>query len=188
VRNVQLRSFALWYLSGSQVLDTLEVTGAPGSAWRVVGTGDYNADGQDDVLWHRRRTGELLLWTFVGGAVTETPLAATALRLAPVGVGDLDGDGRSDLMVRKNRTKDWHVALMLADGMGELAILPKADIDPTPRPVASGDYDGDGRSDLVVKDRYSKRRFVYLMRGASVGQMAPLPDVETGWYEAGVGD
>jgi hypothetical protein len=188
VRNPQLGTFAIWYLAGSEVLDTLEVADAPRTGWRAVGSGDYTADGLADVLWHKRKTGELVLWEFVGGSLSETPLRATAQGLALFAVGDLDGDGRSDFAVRKDRTKAWHAALMLAGGLGESIALPRADRDPTPRPVATGDYDADGRADLVVRDRLSKRRFLYFMRGTNLEQMEALPDVEAGWYEAGVGD
>ena len=40
---------------------------SPATAWKVVGTGDFNGDGKPDLLWQLPATGELWTW-FMNGA------------------------------------------------------------------------------------------------------------------------
>jgi len=64
--------------------------------WQTIGTGDFNGDGQGDILW---QNGSFLsIWLVSGNSVT-TMIPATSGPLASnVYIGDLDGDGISDLV------------------------------------------------------------------------------------------
>jgi hypothetical protein len=73
------------------------------SEWRVLGTGDFNGDGIDDLLWRQDGTGHMLDWLgnssggFTSNAANfDAPNTGTSLR----SIGDFNGDGRDDLF--------WH--------------------------------------------------------------------------------
>src|SRR5690606_40334174 len=41
---------------------TQPVASVGNSIWQVAGLGDFNGDGKTDVLWHRRLSGESVIW------------------------------------------------------------------------------------------------------------------------------
>ncbi len=42
---------AIWEMNGTNKIGSAVVAGNPGPSWRVVGTGDFNGDGNSDILW-----------------------------------------------------------------------------------------------------------------------------------------
>jgi len=60
------------------------------TTWRLVGAGDFNADGTPDLLWHHQVTGQTYVWYMTGATVTGGQtlgtVADTTWRL--VGAGD----------------------------------------------------------------------------------------------------
>ena len=81
------------------------ITGVP-SDWLVVGAGDFNGDGSDDILW-RHNSGTVSNWISASDAAFAdfTINDANALVYVPlewiiVGIGDYDGDGRDDIAWR----------------------------------------------------------------------------------------
>ena len=121
-------------------------------AWQVVGTGDFNGDGRDDVLW-RHSDGTVSDWlgTATGGF---TPNNANSARFVPtawhvVGTGDFNGDGRDDILWRNDNgmVSNW---LGQADGgflINDSVALHK--VSPAWHVVGTGDYNGDGRDDIL---------------------------------------
>jgi hypothetical protein len=96
----------IWYMNGatfqgeavfSQVLDT---------DWRIEGTGDFNSDGETDILWRYYGSGPYQglndIWfmdgtTFMSEAVFSQVLD-TAWEIA--GTGDFNNDGHTDILWR----------------------------------------------------------------------------------------
>jgi hypothetical protein len=100
----------VWFMSGGTVL--------PGSGpiqprsrlkWEVAGTGDFNNDGMDDILWRHKSRGKNAMW-FMNGTVVlpgSGPLTTLADRDWKVaGVGDFDADGMEDILWRHHGNGD----------------------------------------------------------------------------------
>jgi hypothetical protein len=118
-------SDVLWRENGGQLTDWLGSANGSLSAnsasfsemvatnWQVVGTGDFNGDGRDDILWRDTNTGQLTDWlaTATGGftqnSANFSQLVATNWQVASI--GDFNGDGRDDLLWRSDtgQTTDW---------------------------------------------------------------------------------
>ena len=90
---------------------SVAASGVPAS-WTIVGTGDFNGDGRDDILW-RNDAGTVTDWLGgASGAFTQNwaNLAARVpLSWSVEAVGDYNGDGKDDILWRSDtgRTTDW---------------------------------------------------------------------------------
>ncbi len=122
------------------------------TAWHVVGTGDFNGDGRDDILW-RNNDGTVSNWlgTALGGF---TPNDANAARFAPtdwhvVGTGDFNGDGRDDVLWRNDngQLSNWLGTATGGFTLNDSVALTQ--VDPAWRVAGTGDFNGDGRDDIL---------------------------------------
>jgi VCBS repeat protein len=76
----------------------------PGTAWHLIGTGDFNGDGKSDLLW-QNSDGTPAIWlmngtTIIGGAALLNPGPAWQA----VGTADFNGDGKSDILFQNSST------------------------------------------------------------------------------------
>jgi probable HAF family extracellular repeat protein len=106
-------ALALWNMNGSAITSSTTVTAqgkavAPDASWSVAGVGDFNGDGNSDLLWRQSSTGSLAVWLMNGSNVVSSGLVTyQGKQVAPdaswsiVEVGDFNGDGNSDLLWRQ---------------------------------------------------------------------------------------
>ena len=122
------------------------------TSWQIAGTGDFNGDGRDDILW-RSNSGQVSNWLgqanggFVGNDSNALSSVSTAWNVA--GVGDFNGDGRDDILWRNNngQLSNW-----LGQSNGGFAgnDANAYSSAPTSWKVAGvGDFNGDGRDDIL---------------------------------------
>jgi FG-GAP-like repeat len=85
----------------SQVADT---------DWQIVAVGDFDGDGDPDILWRNTGTGPLqglnIVWTMNGASFVSEAVYSWVADLAweIVGTGDFDGDGDPDILWRNYGT------------------------------------------------------------------------------------
>jgi hypothetical protein len=120
--------------------------------WKVSDTGDFNGDGRDDIIW-RRDDGAFTTWlsqpngSFVSNDTNSWALVPTNWKVE--GTGDFNGDGADDIVWRRD---DGAFTTWLSTGNGSFvsndanswAVIPT-----TWQVVETGDYNGDGRDDIL---------------------------------------
>jgi uncharacterized delta-60 repeat protein len=104
----------IWRLNGTQLASVnpfVHITDSPaGTDWQVMGVGDFDKDGNLDLLWRQTSTGQVWIWRLNGTAlassnpfiqITTSPAGDDWLLR---GVGDFDHDGNLDLVWRQTST------------------------------------------------------------------------------------
>lgn len=164
-----------------------------GPDWRIVGVGDFNGDGFDDLLW-RSDIGVVTDWlgTAGGGFINNhaNTGALVPLDWAVVGTGDFDGDGRDDLLWRNSTglVTDWLGTttggfINNHENTGEEIPLEWA-------VVETGDFNGDGFDDIlwrsdtgVITNWLGTASGGFINNHANTGAVVPLD-----WAVVGTGD
>jgi len=161
--------------------------------WQVAGVGDFDGDGKADIFWRNGVTGENYLYPMDGLSIkaTEGYLRTVAdLTWQVVGVGDFDGDGKADVLWRNSSSGQNYLYPM--DGT---AIKPSEGFIRTVADLAwqvkgVGDFDGDGKADIVWRNSTSGQNYLYPMDGTSIkpteGYLRTVADLN--WQIAAVGD
>jgi hypothetical protein len=127
---------------------------------QVPGVGDFNGDGRDDIVAFKRGSSPDVYVAlsrrshFDGKAIWHHYFAAD--NEIP-GVGDFDGDRRDDIVTFKRRSSNVYVALSTGSqfsGTGSDAIW-RDDFAGGNQVPGVGDFNGDGRDDIVAFKRGS---------------------------------
>jgi hypothetical protein len=157
--------------------------------------GDFDGDGQADLLWQDPVTGQLSLSYMAGSRQTgSVTLAVTEPDSSwrVVGTHDFSGDGRTDILWRHSVSGALRIWSMNgATQLGETALSPPAVPDLGWRVVGTGDFNGDGRPDIAWRHASSGRNVVWLMNGTTrTTGVFTTPDTvaDTNWLIAGTGD
>lgn len=109
---------AIWIMNESTYISdaVLSQTVSIGTGWNIVGTGDFNGDGQVDLLLQNPNTNRLAVWFMSGTAyVSDAVLAKTfnaAAGWSVVGTGDFNKDNNVDIVLQNSATGDVAVWLM----------------------------------------------------------------------------
>jgi hypothetical protein len=111
---------SVWLMNGTSLLDgrLLTPSQVADTNWKIVGTGDFNGDGQADIVWQHQTSGLASVWLMNGTTLLDGTL------LSPAGVEDtnwkikavtdLNGDGQPDLVWQNTST--GYLAAWLMNG------------------------------------------------------------------------
>ena len=105
---------AEWQMNGSTIMAAATsmragLRSAPAANWSVAGVGDFNADGNADLLWRDSARGALVEWLMNGSSIIgsgSVTLGGTPVNPDPswhvVEIGDFNGDARADILWRND--------------------------------------------------------------------------------------
>jgi hypothetical protein len=163
-----------------------------------VAFSDVNLDGNLDVVVANNddSTVSVLLGDgsgdFAPAINSATGVTASTFILGSVAVGDFNGDGKPDMAVVNGSKADGAVSVLLGNGDGTFTPFANYFISgtlPTPVFIAIGDFNGDGKPDLVAADLNGGMVSVLLGNGDGTFQ-APVnySDGGTGTASVAVAD
>jgi hypothetical protein len=161
----------------------------PSTDWIPQLAADFSGNAVDDLLWKNTFSGEFTVWLMEGANVPASarppveldeegeplplppgPVAATpGVTLLPFGSPfevitalDVDEDQRLDLILQNRLDGSLHLLLMDGDApkAPRLSLTGPA---PTLRVVATGDYDGDKREDILTRDTETGETVFHLL-------------------------
>jgi len=105
----------IWFLNGTTLIGTREVTNDAGAPlevrdpWTIVAAADFTKDGQPDLLWRNVSSGEVVVWPTVGTSLVktggiylnpQTTIAWNKTTWTIAGAGDFDANGTADIVWR----------------------------------------------------------------------------------------
>lgn len=161
-------------------------------AWAVAGLGDFNGDRRDDVLL-RRNDGQWHYYPLSGRRVLSGPgrvPLTSNLAWAVAGTGDFNGDGRDEVLLRRTDNGRWYYYPLngrrVLSGRGGVSLTRNR----AWTVAGIGDFNGDGRDDLLMRRSDNGRWYYYPMNGRRVLSGlggVPLTD-NRAWAVAGIGD
>ena len=187
---------AIWVMNGlTQIPGGSELVGSnPGPSWTEIGTGDFNGDGDADILW-QNANGQAAIWEMNG---LLHPIAGGSAAVGPnpgpgwkvVGTGDFNGDHHSDILWQNETT--GQAAIWEMNGLNQIAGGSQL-VGPAPGPdwkvVGTGDLNDDGHSDILWQNANGQAA-IWEMNGTNViggsGLVGPNPGPS--WKAVGTGD
>ena len=151
---------SIWIMDGTQYVRGQSILAIPG--WTVTHVADFDGDGKDDLLWRNAGTAEVAVWLMNGPAYVrgfDRPRGAVVVGVArgrlqrrrQVGPGVAQCDDRSDRALADGRHRGHRRRYR--------ARLPQW------KSTAVGDFDGDGKSDLVWRNATTGETALWLMNG-----------------------
>jgi hypothetical protein len=175
----------IWLMNGTSVISQTSLPQPP-VQWKIVGSGDFNADGDADILWINTVSNQPAIWEMNGTSI----ISAVALVAPPAswriaGIGDFDGNGTSDILWQNSNGQPsiWE--------MNGTSIVSMTGL-PTPPPewriVATGDFNGDGKSDILWFNTISDQPAIWEMNGTSIMSAVGLTPQPANMEIIGTGD
>ena len=171
-----------WTMSGAQIISNQIVTSqgtpaTPDSSWSIVGEADFDGDGKSDILW-RNVNGSLVEWTMNGAQVESSrPVTLQGNPVGPdgtwsiAGTGDFNGDGMSDILWRNSGGTliDWSMNAAQVTSIQQVSFLGVPAMPDASWQIAQiGDYNGDGKSDILWRNSSNGQLAEWLMNGSQV--------------------
>jgi len=149
--------------------------------------GDFNHDGQSDLVWQNTATGEHYIWLMSGAVFSSAVnLGVVSTDWTIAATGDLNGDGQTDLIWENTSTGERLVWLMNGTTYSSLVSLGTISTDWSI--AGTGDFNGDGQTDIVWENKVTGERLLWLMNGTAFSSGVSLGLVPTDSEIAGVAD
>jgi hypothetical protein len=179
----------IWTMDGHRITARAPITSEDGRLamtvgppWEIIGLGNFNRNGRTDILFRNTADNQVQVWLMDGSRIeSRQPLLAedgrAHMTIGPpwevVGIGDFKGKGGADILFRNtvdNQTQVWFMdghqvvdrqPLIAEDGRPE-TIAPPWEV------IGVGDFNQDGRADILFRNKQDNQSQVWFMDGHHV--------------------
>jgi len=169
-RNATTGEDYVFLIDGTSVKAGSGYTSTVDGPWTVAGVADFDGDGKADILWRNATTGEDYVFLMNGATVLGTSSYTNTVGgpWTVAGVGDFDGDGKADILWRNATTGENYVFLMSGTAVLGSSGYTNSVPDQDWQVAGTGDYDGDGRADILWRNGSSGDNYLFLMNATTV--------------------
>ncbi|RXT36738.1 FG-GAP-like repeat-containing protein [Bradyrhizobium betae] len=179
-------------MNGSQstapaVIGTINAAGG----WQFTDVGDFNGDGKTDLLFVNPTTNGIAEWQLNGTQVVTSPQVG----VAPSGfhfasTGDFNGDGKTDLLLINDATHDVQMWQMNGTQVSSATTIGTINAAGGWHFAATGDFNGDGKTDLFFLNDTTHGAAVWLMNGSQITASPQIGVINaaSGWQFTDIGD
>ena len=163
-------------------------TSPAGSDWQIAGTGDFDKDGNADILWRQFSTGHVWTWHMNGMQVqainpyvhVSTSPSGDDWRIG--GTGDFDKNGNTDILWRQAST--GQVWIWRMDGTRLQTTNPYVQIGTSPagndwQIGGTGDFDSDRNIDILWRQASTGEVWIWRMNGTQLQTTNPYVQIGT---------
>jgi hypothetical protein len=153
-------------------------------SWKAIDTGDFNGDGTSDILW-QNTSGAVTIWLMNG---THAAVGAT-YTVDPswhaIATGDFNGNNMSDILWQNT---NGAATIWLMEGASPTLYYgvpspvggPIYDVNPSWHAVGTGDFDGDGKSDIIWQNTSGTTTIWQMDSFNATG--GPIYSVDPSWH------
>jgi hypothetical protein len=160
----------------------------------------FNGDQFADIFWVNDNTQSTNVWLRNGSANVSTSVAGgqtIGSDWKVAAIADFDGDGKADILWRGvaganlGKTKLWIMNGSTVTSSTEKGIPGQTPLLVNDYEIAGvGDFNGDGRADILWRSKSNGYHVMWFMEGASIvgNNSVPVATVESGWKVVGIAD
>ena len=185
------------FMSEDVLLSGGTTVGTYTTSTNVVGSGDFNGDGNIDIISQDSSTGVVSVWFMNGNALSSTQtLTTTATTTSVSGIADFNGDGTLDLLLDDSSSGLKSVTYLTGSG-SSLSTGSTTNIETNTgyRIVGAADFNGDSQADILVEQTTSSsdpltavNREIWIMSGTTKSTSSLILSFAQEWSMQGVGD
>jgi hypothetical protein len=181
---------AVWVMDGVSYSSSISLPSLSDLNWKMVGSADLNHDGQIDLLWRHATNGVNAVWflsgsTFLSAAYIQ-PLSDTNWVIVATGYFGGANDKSPDLLWRHEVTGDnaiWHL-----DGTTLVSTQLIQEVpDLNWKIVGTGDFNGDGHTDILWRHSIGLNGVWYMQGGTYVTSGWLQSESDSNWQIVGTG-